>query len=73
MPPGLSGSGRTGPDRRTSARPARRGYGEYALALPDYHHVQALVDGSYNSLLDAGLYVTFNSFWPATGEHGAAE
>jgi MoaA/NifB/PqqE/SkfB family radical SAM enzyme len=52
---------------------ARRSYAEYALALPDYHRVQALVDGSYQSLLDAGLYVTFNSFWPATGEHGASE
>jgi|SRR5579859_4029295 len=52
---------------------ARRSYGEYALALPDYHGVQALVDGSYQDLLDAGLYVTFNSFWPATGEHGASE
>ncbi|HVB45182.1 MAG TPA: radical SAM protein [Streptosporangiaceae bacterium] len=52
---------------------ARRGYGEYALALSDYHKVQALVDESYNGLLKAGLYVTFNSFWPATGEHGASE
>jgi MoaA/NifB/PqqE/SkfB family radical SAM enzyme len=52
---------------------ARRGYGEYALALPDYHDVQALIDGSYKSLLNAGLYVTFNSFWPATGQHGAVE
>ncbi len=52
---------------------ARRSYGEYALALPDYHGVQALVDSSYQNLLDAGLYVTFNSFWPATGEHGASE
>ena len=52
---------------------ARRSYGEYALALPDYHDVQALVDSSYQNLLDAGLYVTFNSFWPATGDHGASE
>lgn len=52
---------------------ARRTYEEYALALPDYHDVQALIDGSYHALLDAGLYVTFNSFWPATGQHGAAE
>jgi MoaA/NifB/PqqE/SkfB family radical SAM enzyme len=52
---------------------ARRSYEEYALALPDYHEVQALVDGSYRTLLDEGLYVTFNSFWPATGEHGASE
>ncbi|MGH3235277.1 MAG: radical SAM protein [Streptosporangiaceae bacterium] len=52
---------------------ARRSYEEYALALPDYHDVQALIDGSYKALLDAGLFVTFNSFWPATGEHGASE
>jgi MoaA/NifB/PqqE/SkfB family radical SAM enzyme len=52
---------------------ARRSYEQYALALPDYHEVQALVDGSCQGLLDAGLYVTFNSFWPATGEHGASE
>jgi sulfatase maturation enzyme AslB (radical SAM superfamily) len=52
---------------------ARRSYEQYALALPDYHEVQAQVDGSYQGLLDAGLYVTFNSFWPATGEHGASE
>jgi len=52
---------------------ARRSYEQYALALPDYHEVQALIDGSYRGLLDAGLYVTFNSFWPATGEHGASE
>jgi MoaA/NifB/PqqE/SkfB family radical SAM enzyme len=52
---------------------ARRSYEQYALALPDYHEVQALVDGSCQGLLDAGLYVTFNSFWPATGEHGATE
>ena len=52
---------------------ARRSYREYALALPDYHDVQALIDSSYQALLDAGLYVTFNSFWPATGQHGASE
>jgi MoaA/NifB/PqqE/SkfB family radical SAM enzyme len=52
---------------------ARRSYEEYALALPDYHEVQALVDGSFQGLLDVGLYVTFNSFWPATGQHGASE
>lgn len=52
---------------------ARLSYEEYALALPDYHEVQALIDGSHQELLDAGLYVTFNSFWPATGEHGASE
>ncbi len=51
---------------------ARRSYTEYALALPDYHQVQALIDDSYQSLRDSGLHITFNSFWPATGEHGAS-
>lgn len=52
---------------------ARRSHAEYALTMPDYHEVQALVDGSYQDLLNAGLYLTFNSFWPATGEHGVSE
>jgi MoaA/NifB/PqqE/SkfB family radical SAM enzyme len=52
---------------------ARRSYAEYALALPDYHQVQELVDRSYQGLLEAGLYVTFNSYWPATGQHGVSE
>ena len=52
---------------------ARRSYEKYALALPDYHQMQALVDASYRDLLAAGLYVTFNSYWPVTGQYGASE
>jgi MoaA/NifB/PqqE/SkfB family radical SAM enzyme len=52
---------------------ARRSYEKYALAMPDYHQMQALVDASYRDLLDSGLYVTFNSYWPVTGQYGASE
>ena len=52
---------------------ARQTYEQYALAMPDYHQMQALLDRSFHGLLSAGLYVTFNSFWPATGAHGTSE
>ena len=52
---------------------ARRTYASYALQLPDYYTMQALVDEAYANLRTQGMHVTFNSFWPATGEHGDSE
>ncbi|WP_433657998.1 radical SAM protein [Nocardia sp. CA-128927] len=46
---------------------AREHYPGLALHENDFHRVQALVDQHHRQLLDRGVYLTFNSFWPATG------
>ncbi|MEV3965925.1 radical SAM protein [Nocardia sp. NPDC050193] len=47
---------------------AREHYPELALREHEFHGVQALVDEHQADLCARGLYLTFNSFWPATGE-----
>ncbi|MFI5540698.1 radical SAM protein [Nocardia sp. NPDC051900] len=46
---------------------ARQHYPRLALRENDFHEVQALVDRHHHRLLHQGLYLTFNSMWPATG------
>ncbi|MGY1980091.1 radical SAM protein [Nocardia gipuzkoensis] len=46
---------------------ARRNYPRLALRENDFHKVQALVDRHHQTMLDRGVYLTFNSMWPATG------
>ncbi|WP_327149522.1 radical SAM protein [Nocardia sp. NBC_01329] len=46
---------------------ARENYPELALRKHEFHSVQTLVDEHQADLADRGVYLTFNSFWPATG------
>lgn len=46
---------------------ARAHYSQLALREHEFHGVQDLVDAHHRRLADAGLYLTFNSIWPATG------
>ncbi|MFE7720555.1 radical SAM protein [Nocardia rhizosphaerihabitans] len=46
---------------------ARAHYPELRLREHEFHGVQELVDANHRDLAAAGLYLTFNSFWPATG------
>jgi len=52
---------------------AKRTYDRYALHEGDYYEVQSSIDAAYADLQRRGMYVTFNSFWPVTGEHGASD
>lgn len=52
---------------------AREHYPTLKLHLPDYHALQAEVDAAHESLRKRGLFVTFNSFWPATGQRGVPD
>ncbi|MCP2276054.1 Radical SAM superfamily protein [Nocardia amikacinitolerans] len=46
---------------------ARVHYPQLALREYEFHGVQDLVDAHHQRLAEAGLYLTFNSIWPATG------
>lgn len=46
---------------------ARAQYPTLALRLAEFLAVQRLVDAYHQRLAEAGLYLTFNSLWPATG------
>ncbi|WP_253810860.1 radical SAM protein [Nocardia amikacinitolerans] len=46
---------------------ARAHYPQLALREYEFHGVQDLVDAHHQRLAEAGLYLTFNSIWPATG------
>ncbi|MGV9680961.1 radical SAM protein [Nocardia sp. NPDC003482] len=46
---------------------ARAHYPALALTAPEFAAVQRLVDTHHSRLAAAGLYLTFNSCWPATG------
>lgn len=46
---------------------AREHYDDLKLVWDDYFSVQDRVDAAHLDLAAAGLFVTFNSFWPATG------
>ena len=46
---------------------ARANYSRLALRRHEFHAVQELVDRHHRELATAGLYLTFNSMWPATG------
>jgi len=47
---------------------AREHYPDLKLGWDDYFTVQATVDQLHAELAGKGVYVTFNSFWPATGQ-----
>ncbi len=47
---------------------ARRDYDEIRLRQEEFFALQHQIDASYEDLLNQKLFVTFNSFWPATGE-----
>lgn len=46
---------------------ARANYPRLRLRWDDYMAVQSLVDRTHRELAARGLFLTFNSFWPATG------
>ncbi|WP_327110308.1 radical SAM protein [Nocardia sp. NBC_01730] len=46
---------------------AREHYPGLALRERDFYRVQSLVDQHHRQMLNRGVYLTFNSFWPATG------
>ncbi|MCB9812940.1 MAG: radical SAM protein [Pseudomonadales bacterium] len=47
---------------------AKDNYEEFRLRQEEFFALQQMVDDSYQDLKNQGLFVTFNSFWPATGE-----
>lgn len=47
---------------------ARRYYRQLRLEWEDYFVLQDAVDRVHSELAARGVYVTFNSFWPATGK-----
>jgi len=47
---------------------SRQHYCRLKLDRDDYLAVQQAVDAAHAELIGRGLYVTFNSFWPATGQ-----
>ncbi len=47
---------------------AREHYPQIALREHEFHAVQRLVDQNHRDFLARGMYLTFNSQWPATGE-----
>ncbi|MFF7941584.1 radical SAM protein [Nocardia gamkensis] len=47
---------------------ARQNYPRLALRENNFHEVQALVDRHHRPMLERGVYLTFNSMWPATGK-----
>ncbi len=47
---------------------ARKNYDKFRLRESEFFELQAMVDNVFKDLGQAGLYVRFNSFWPATGE-----
>ena len=47
---------------------AKKNYEQFRLRKDEYFALQSVIDDSFDDLNDQGLFVTFNSFWPATGE-----
>lgn len=50
---------------------AREHYGDLKLGWDDYLRVQDRLDAAHDYLAAEGLFVTFNSFWPATGRRSS--
>jgi MoaA/NifB/PqqE/SkfB family radical SAM enzyme len=50
---------------------AREHYPDLKLRLEDYFALQAEVDEAHAELRRAGVFLTFNSFWPATGQRSS--
>ena len=46
---------------------AKKNYTKLMLTISDFFALQNQIDVRFREFLDKGLYVTFNSFWPATG------
>lgn len=52
---------------------ARRNYDKFRLRENEFFELQAMVDEVFEDLNRAGLYVTFNSFYPATGKRSEVD
>lgn len=52
---------------------AKRIYDQLSLKEPQYHELQEMIDANHEEFRRRGLYTTFNSFWPATGERGKSQ
>lgn len=46
---------------------ARKNYDQFRLREDEFDHLQHSIDFKLEDLREQGLFVTFNSFWPATG------
>lgn len=47
---------------------AKDNYEDFRLRQEEFFALQKMVDDSFEDLKTQGLFITFNSFWPATGE-----
>jgi len=47
---------------------AKDNYEDFRLRQEEFFALQKMVDDSHEDLRRQGLFITFNSFWPATGE-----
>ncbi len=45
-------------------------YDKISLSEAQFYELQRTIDENFEDLKMAGLFVTFNSFWPATGRRG---
>ncbi len=52
---------------------ARKNYDKFRLREDEFFELQAMVDSVFEDLRQAGLYITFNSFYPATGERSKVD
>lgn len=52
---------------------AKKSYDSLALSESQYFELQEMVDMRVAEFNRRGLYLTFNSFWPATGHRGASD
>lgn len=52
---------------------AKRIYEQLSLKEPQFYELQGMIDVSYEEFKRRGLYITFNSFWPAIGERGQSQ
>jgi len=52
---------------------AKECYDEFYLRQSDFFELQSMIDNSFKDLNNSGLYITFNSFWPATGQRSSVD
>lgn len=49
---------------------AKSSYDDIGLSESQFYELQSIIDNNAEDLKNAGLFVTFNSFWPAIGKRG---
>lgn len=49
---------------------AKRVYHRFAFDEPEFHALQEMIDREFGDFKERGFHVTFNSYWPATGQRG---